>query len=220
MGDKIPFTSRHVNSVLDDIVKTDKPTIIILGEKHEYNPDAFPVIAKIIEDAVAKFGAEHVTIYTEAPTELLSVIEDSPDLTDFHVLLFRDKYGLDIVGSSVTPKNRNAKGSSDKEYAEDITRISSQCVIACVGILHSTEIYKQIPETFNKHVYNVCGVDTIDVMTDIQLGVEFGVVTEENFISLRKLPIIFDDLTNNSKGGFVKSRKRTRRRKAKKTRKN
>jgi hypothetical protein len=209
------LTKRPVSSVLAEITRTDRPTIIILGEDHFYKPETFTVISKIIEDTIKKFGAENIAIYTEAPEEQLSILESSPDFTDHHILRIQTKYYLGRVASAVTVAEREVLGSSDDRYAADILDIfrrfvsnPKHCIIACVGLLHSVEIFNRIPEAFDKHVYNVCGLDTVEKMVEIYFGVVDGHVTNETYLSLRRLPIIVDDGASQSGGSNRKSKKR------------
>jgi hypothetical protein len=197
---EVELTTRPVSSVLAEITMTDRPTIIILGENHFYNPDTFTVISKIIEDTVKKFGVEKVAIYTEAPEEQLSILERSPNLTDYHILKLQNKYHLGFVASAVTLAERKAHGLADDRYVRDILDVfrrfksyPKQCLIVCVGLIHSVEIFNRIPDAFDKHVYNVCGFDTLSNMVKISFAVVDGHVTNELYLSLRRLPIIVND---------------------------
>ena len=197
---EVELTTRPVSSVLAEITMTDRPTIIILGENHFYNPDTFTVISKIIEDTVKKFGVEKVAIYTETPEEQLSILGRSPNLTDHHILKLQSKYHLGFVASAVTLAERKAHGLADDRYVRDILDVfrrfksyPKQCLIVCVGLIHSVEIFNRIPDAFDKHVYNVCGFDTLSNMVKLSSAVVDGHVTNELYLSLRRLPIIVND---------------------------
>ena len=53
---EVGLTTKPVSVVLEEITKTDKPLVIILGEYHYYNSKTFSIISTIIENAIVKFG--------------------------------------------------------------------------------------------------------------------------------------------------------------------
>jgi hypothetical protein len=193
---EVGLTTKPVSAVLEEITKTDKPLVIILGEYHFYNSETFSIISTIIENAIVKFGKEHVSLYTESPKETINILSRSPDFTDYHVLRYGRDKGLVVVESNITCAIRKATGHCDKEYADDIISLfgkgssPTHCVIAFVGFLHSVEIFNHISEGYDKRVYNAMGENTLEIMNEIRMAVLNGQVTSESYLALRRLPII------------------------------
>ena len=221
-NDKIPLTEQPLSSALEEIVNRERPTIIVLGEDHIYDEYSFTLISKFIEDAITKFGASNIAIYLETPQEDLYKLKMLPQFTSFHTFKLIEKHALARVGSSIESHHRNEKGAMDEEYATDIINVFSKfktypkkCVIALMGLMHCVEIFKRIPEKFDKYVYNVTGEKSIESLIKIEYAVITGEATRENYLSLRRLPTI---INHKTEGGFRRNKKRMQRRKTRKAR--